>query len=86
MGKDESVTVEEVRSAQESLKDGINLHEKKSFNRISQTLFWNMHPFRKGFLRMHAHIHGYFILRRLFSTNLSGVTFLKHNRGQRHLR
>ena len=31
MGKDESVTVEEVRSAQESLKDGINLHEKKSY-------------------------------------------------------
>jgi len=31
MGKDESVTVEEVRSAQESLKGGINLHEKKSF-------------------------------------------------------
>ena len=31
MGKDERVTVEEVRSAQESLKDGINLHEKTSF-------------------------------------------------------
>lgn len=31
MAKDKNVTVEEVRTAQESLKDGISLHEKKSF-------------------------------------------------------
>jgi len=29
--EDELITVEEVRSAQESLKNGVNLHEKKSF-------------------------------------------------------
>ena len=31
MAKDNVVTVEEVRSSQESLKNGINLHEKKSY-------------------------------------------------------
>ena len=31
MAKDNVVTVEEVRSAQESLKNGIKLHEKKSY-------------------------------------------------------
>ena len=31
MAKDNLVTVEEVRSCQESLKNGISLHEKKSF-------------------------------------------------------
>ena len=31
MAEDNSITVEEVRSAQESLKNGITLHEKKSF-------------------------------------------------------
>jgi hypothetical protein len=31
MAKDDLVTVEEVRNAQESLKSGISLHEKKNF-------------------------------------------------------
>ena len=31
MAEDKLITVEEVRSAQESLKNGITLHEKKSF-------------------------------------------------------
>ena len=31
MAEDKPITVEEVRSAQENLKDGITLHEKKSF-------------------------------------------------------
>ena len=31
MAEDNPISVEEVRSAQESLKNGINLHEKKSF-------------------------------------------------------
>ena len=31
MAEDKPITVEEVRSAQENLKDGVTLHEKKSF-------------------------------------------------------
>ena len=34
MAEDNIVTVEEVRSAQESLKNGINLHEKKKLQGI----------------------------------------------------
>ena len=47
MAKDDLVTVEEVQNAQESLKSGISLHEKKSFKeaieefKISATT----HPF-----------------------------------------
>jgi hypothetical protein len=47
MAKDEFVTVEEVRNAQESLKNGISLHEKKSFKEAIEEFKISamVHPF-----------------------------------------